>query len=85
MVLRIIADDRQRIGRRHVPAGGKIRRRPLGRNAERDRDLADVGGKAGAATHNKNIPRRPEGELAQQANLLETSPVGPLVNVGPEA
>jgi len=56
MALRIIADDQQRIGRRHVPAGGKIRRRPLRRNPERDLDLADIGGKAGASTHFSILP-----------------------------
>jgi hypothetical protein len=30
MVLRILADDRQRIGRRPMPAGGTMRRRPSG-------------------------------------------------------
>jgi hypothetical protein len=55
MLVRVVAHDRQRIGRRHVPAGGEIWGRPLRRNPERDLDLADVGGKAGAATHELNI------------------------------
>src|SRR5262249_10831047 len=49
MVLRIIADARQWLGRCHGPAGGTMRRRPLGRHAARARDRADVGAKAGAA------------------------------------
>jgi hypothetical protein len=59
--LRVVAHDRQRIGRRHVPAGRKIWCRPLGRNSEDQLDLADVGGQAGAATHSRNITR-PSGE-----------------------
>lgn len=51
MLLRVIAHDWQRIGRRHVPAGGKIRHRPLRRNPECDFDLAHIGGQADAATH----------------------------------
>jgi hypothetical protein len=47
----IVADDRQRIRGCYVPARGEIRRRPLGLNREADLDLADIGGKAGAATH----------------------------------
>src|SRR5690349_24835595 len=51
VLLRVVPHDRERIGGRHVPACGEIRGRPLRRNPERDLDLADVGGKAGAATH----------------------------------
>jgi ATP-dependent DNA ligase len=51
IVFVVIAHDRQRIGWRHVPAWRKIWCRPLGRNPEHELDLADVGGKAGAATH----------------------------------
>jgi hypothetical protein len=43
--------DGQGIGRRHVPARRKIRRRAIGRYREDEFDLADVAGKAGAATH----------------------------------
>src|SRR5271156_1885027 len=47
----IVTHDRQRIGRRHVPARRKVRRRPLRRNPERELDLADIAREAGAATH----------------------------------
>ena|SRR5580692_9891137 len=57
MIFRVVAHDRYRIGRRDVPAGGKIRGRPLGRNAERDLDLADVGREADASTHSRTIAR----------------------------
>jgi hypothetical protein len=43
--------DGQGIGWCDVPARRKIRRRALGRDREDEFDLADVGGKAGAATH----------------------------------
>jgi hypothetical protein len=54
-VLRVVPHDRQRIGRRHVPARRNVRRRPLGRNAEHELDFADVGREAGAATHATSI------------------------------
>ena len=46
-----VSADRQGVGRRNVPAQRKIRDRALGRNPERDLDLAHIGRKAGAATH----------------------------------
>ena len=49
--LRIVANDGQRIGRRRVPAGRKIRDRPLGRNPEHELDFAHIGGEADASTH----------------------------------
>ena len=54
-VLGVVTHDRQRIGRRHVPARREIRRRPLGRDREDELDLADIGGEAGAATHADNL------------------------------
>jgi hypothetical protein len=59
MVLRILADDRQRLGRRSISAGGPMWRRPLGRHAARARALADGGGKAGATTHPVMVARSP--------------------------
>ena len=60
MLLRVVAHDRKWIGRRHVPAGGEIRGRPLRRNPERDLDLAEIGREAGTATHGAMIAL-PEG------------------------
>ena len=58
--LGVVADCRQRIGWRHVPARRDVGRRPLGRNSESDLDFTDVGGEAGAATH-ISILARPDG------------------------
>ena len=49
--LGVVAHDGRRVGRCHVPARRKVRRRALGRDREDELDLADVGGKADAATH----------------------------------
>jgi len=58
---RILADDRQRSGRGHGPAGGTMRRRPLGWHAARARARAGGGGKAGAATPPGMVARSPDG------------------------
>jgi len=56
--LGVVADDGQRIGRRHVPAWRKIWCRPPGRDREDKLDLADIGGKARASTHERDYRRR---------------------------
>jgi hypothetical protein len=63
---------RKRIGRRHVPARRDIRRRPLRRNPERDFDLTDIGGEAGAATHIENITRS-SGEPGSAVSLAASA------------
>jgi hypothetical protein len=55
--LGVVADDRQGIGRRHVPARREVRRRALERDRKDELDLADVGRKADTATHGETITR----------------------------
>jgi hypothetical protein len=51
MGLLVVTHDRQRIGRRHVPARRDIWRWSLWRYAEYELDLANIGREAGASTH----------------------------------
>ena len=48
---RIIADHRERVGRRHVPNRRDVRCWPIRPDREDELDLADVGGETGTATH----------------------------------
>jgi hypothetical protein len=48
----------QRVGRRYVPAGRDVRGRSIRRDSEDEFDLANIGGKTGAATHAASIAGR---------------------------
>ena len=52
---RIIADHRERVGRRHVPTRRDVRCWPIRRDREDELDLADIGGETGRATHGESI------------------------------
>src|ERR1700730_11927593 len=70
----IKADHRKRVRRRHVPTGRDVRGGPMWRGLEDELDLADIGGEAGAATHEAAcligivtaLAVGPEGALAQR-------------------
>jgi hypothetical protein len=51
----IIADHRERVGRRHIPTGRDVWGRPIRRDREDEPDLADIGGETGAAIHSASI------------------------------
>ena len=84
--LLVIADDGQGVGRRYIPAGRKIGRRPFRRNPENEPDLAHIGGKAGAATHAVILARAEVWTqvrcLAGVGRAINLSNVKNLVNTG---
>src|SRR5207249_4573990 len=53
--LGVVADHRQRIGRRDVPTRRDVGGWPARRDREHQLDLADIGGETGAATHGVSI------------------------------
>src|SRR5215472_9070808 len=51
----VIADDRQRVRRRDVPAGREVRRRTMRWDRENELDLTHIGREMGAATHGGSL------------------------------
>jgi len=70
---RIIADHRERVGRRHVPNRRDVRCWPIRPDREDELDFADVGGETGTTTHGAS----PSASASHHLPPSRSSPLDP--------